>query len=66
MQFKHPSKVCMSYVKHMKFSLYLSYNFSKASVASFIHAFYPDSFVTYSSDITKKIMKDMDEIGCKK
>ena len=64
--FKHPSKVCMNYFTHMKFSLYLSKEFAKASVGAFIHAIYPDALVTHSTDTIKKLEKDMEKIGCRK
>ena len=64
--FKHPSKVCMNYLTHMKFSLYLSKEFAKASVGAFIHAIYPDTLVTHSTDTIKKLEEDMKKIGCRK
>ncbi len=64
--FKHPSKVCLSYFDHMKFSFHLSYQFSKASVFAFIHGIYPDIFITHSTDTIKKLTDDMKNIGCHK
>lgn len=63
--FSHPKNVCMTYLKHCKFSLYLSYNFAKASYKAFVHAFIPDVYITDSSDIIQKLDKDMKQIGCK-
>lgn len=63
--FKHPNKVCMSYIEHMKFSLQLSSEFAKASTGAFIHAFIPDLLVTHSSDTIKKISDDMEKVGCR-
>ena len=63
--FEHPKNVCMTYFEHMKFSLYLSYSFFKASIAALIHGFYPDILETYSSDLIIRINKDMSKIGCR-
>lgn len=60
--FYHPDKVGMTYMEHMKFSMYLSYNLSKASIASVIHAVYPDILITYSSDMINKLKGDIDRI----
>ena len=64
--FKHPNKVCMTYFTHMKFSLYLSYSFLKASFYAFCHAIYPDIFITSSTDTITLLSKQMKEIGCRK
>ena len=63
--FNHPNKVCMTYFKHCKFSLYLSYNFAKASYKAFVHALIPDLYITDSSDTIKKLNQDMQNVGCK-
>jgi hypothetical protein len=34
------------------------------SVKAFIHAVYPDIFVTSTSDLLVTIKKDMDSVGC--
>ena len=44
--FIHPKNVCMTYFQHMKFSLNLSYRFFKGSIFAFIHAIYPDIYIT--------------------
>ena len=64
--FRHPKSVCMTYTTHLKFSLYLSYEFFKASIAAFIHAIIPDVFVTYSTDTVKKLDEKIKEHGCRK
>ena len=64
--FKHPNKVCMTYFTHMKYSLYLSYSFMKASLCAFFHAIYPDSFITHSSDTLYRLNKEIKEVGCRK
>jgi hypothetical protein len=63
--FKHPKDVCMSYLEHMKFSLYLSYMFGKASFCALIHAIYPDILITTSSDTINKLTFEMKQIGCR-
>ena len=59
MIFKHPKEVCMTYLEHMKFSLYLSYMFGKASFCALIHAVYPDILITTSSDTINKLTIEM-------
>jgi len=63
--FRHPKAVCMTYTEHMRFSLYLSMEFAKASFCAVVHAFYPDAFVTHSSDTVARIQDAMKKIGCR-
>lgn len=63
--FKHLNNVCMNYYDHMKFSLYLSKEFLKSSLFAFIHAIYPDIYVTNSSDTLIKLSYEIKNIGCK-
>ena len=63
--FTHPQEVCMSYFEHMKLSLYFTLLFSKAAVLALIHAFFPDTFITSTSDTHKKIEKILKESGCR-
>ena len=63
--FKHPKEVCMSYFEHMKFFLYLSYMFGKASFCALINAIYPDILITTSSDTISKLTFEMKQIGCR-
>ena len=62
--FKHPKNVCMTYLKHMKLSLYLSYLLGKASIKAIVHAFLPDTFITSTSDLTLKIQDILEKSGC--
>lgn len=62
--FKHPARVCMTYWSHFNFSMYLSKEFAKASCCAFIHAIYPDTLITHSSDTIKKLHIDMTNKGC--
>lgn len=64
--FTHPNAVCMSYFEHMKLSLSFSKTFLVGSVKAFVHAFFPNAYITSTSDITKKMIKDLEEAGCRK
>ena len=63
--FKHPSDVCMSYFEHCRFSLSLFFQFAYASFAALVHAFYPDVYVTHSTDTIHSIKKQMKDVGCR-
>ena len=63
--FEHPKSVCLSYTEHFKFSMYLSFEFAKASIFAIIHAIYPDAYVTHSSDTVRRIQNEMNKIGCR-
>ena len=65
MWFQHPKQVCMTYFSHFWFSLSLSLKLAKGSIKAFLHAIYPDRFITSTSDITKEIMQDIESSGCK-
>jgi len=57
--FKHLREVNMTYFDHMKFSLFLSFTFVKASFCAFIHAIYPDILVTSSTDTLELLNIEM-------
>lgn len=63
--FTHPISVCMSYWQHFHFSFGLGMKFAVGSIQAFIHAIYPDAFITSSSDLIEKIQTEMKEAGCK-
>lgn len=63
---KHPNSVCMTYIVHLSFSLKLSGLFLKSSVEAFIHAIFPFLCITSSSNNTKKIIKILENSGCRK
>lgn len=65
MRFSHPRKVCMTYREHFSFSFNLGIEFAKASFFAFIHAIFPDYFITYSSDSVTKIQNLINSTGCK-
>jgi len=52
---KHPNEVGMSYIQHLFFALNLSSELFISAVCSFIHAFFPFYFTTYSSDKIRKL-----------
>ena len=64
MFFKHPAKVCMTYMQHCKFSLKLGYIFGKASTQAIVHAFLPDTFITSSTDTVKLVSDKLKKAGC--
>ncbi len=57
--FKHLREVNMTYLDHMKFSLFLSFTFLKATFGAFIHAIYPDILVTSSTDTLELLNIEM-------
>ena len=63
---KHPKKVCMDYVTHMRFSLNLSYNLFIASGKAFIHALIPSCYITSSSDFSEFLKNELESNGCNK
>lgn len=64
--FKHPNQVCMSYKEHMKFSLGLSKDFFVGGVKAVVHAFYPDAYITSTTDILNEMQKKTRTVGCRK
>ena len=63
-QFKHPQSVCMSYFEHCMFSLKLAGCFAVGSLKAVIHAFFPNMYVTSSTDLLSAMKEDMAKIGC--
>ena len=63
--FKHPKKVCMSYSQHMKLSFKFCYLFGKGFFKSFVHAIFPDIFITSTTDINNDIKELLDNSGCR-
>jgi hypothetical protein len=62
--FTHPKEVCMTYLTHMKLSLYFSYTLFVGSVKSFVHAFIPDVYITSTSDLSSELYKTLKSSGC--
>ena len=63
--FSHPNQVCMSYYKHMSFALDISKDLAIGSVQSFIHAFFPNLFITSTTDLNKKLTEKLNNSGCR-
>jgi len=63
--FVHPTKVCMTYIEHSKFSLYLAKCMFIGCLKAIAHAFIPDIFITSSSDITEHIRDSIIKAGCR-
>jgi len=64
--FSHPKNVCMTYTEHMKFSLQLSKDFFVGGVKAIVHAFYPDAYITSTTDILNEMQEKLDNAGCRK
>ena len=64
--FEHPTKVCMTYLEHCKFSLEMASIFLYATGTAIIHAFIPDLFTDSTTDSVNHITKRLNESGCRK
>ncbi len=64
--FTHPNSVCMTYFEHMKLSMGFSKTLFVASLKALVHAFLPNVYITSSSDVTKKMIRDLKNSGCNK
>ena len=56
----------MSYYTHFCFSMNLSRKLFIGSIQAFIHAIFPNFFITSSSELLKKMQDDFDTVGCDK
>ena len=63
--FRHPTEVCMTYLEHARFALWLSGQLALASAASLVHAVVPDVFERTSSTIIANLVRVMRETGCR-
>ena len=63
--FKHPKAVCMTYLTHMYLSLYFSFILWIGSIQAFFHAFYPDVFITSTTDLAHSLDQILSSSGCK-
>jgi hypothetical protein len=61
----HPKSVCMSYFEHLKFSFLFGVFFLKKSCQAFIHAFFPNLYITSTSDSVKQIEDELKNAGCR-
>ena len=64
--FTHPKSVCLTYYQHFCFSMSVAKKLIIGSIKSFIHAIYPDIFITSTSDLLIELKNEMNEIGCRK
>ena len=64
--FTHPKSVCLTYYQHFCFSMNVSKKLMIGSIKSFIHAIYPDIFITTTSDLLIELKNEMNQIGCRK
>ena len=64
--FKHPNQVCMSYKEHMLLSLGFSKDFFVGGVKAVVHAFYPDVYITSTTDTLNEIQQKIKIKGCHK
>ena len=56
---RHPKEHDMTYIEHFKLSLHLSNILFKGSIKAFIHAIYPDIFITSTSDTSKLLVRKL-------
>lgn len=64
--FFHPKSVCMTYCEHFVFSMSISFQFAVGAVKSFVHAIYPDLFITSTTDLLRDLQYDISRVGCRK
>ena len=55
----HLEDVNMTYFEHMKFSASLSKLFVEGAIKALIHAFFPEIFITSSTDISKQLQRTL-------
>ena len=55
----------MTYFQHLRFSSNLGIHLCIGSVKAFIHAIMPQYYITSTSDLVKKLDKEMKSAGCK-
>ena len=53
--FSHPNNVCMNYYKHFTVSLNYSKLFFIASCKAFVHAIFPNLFITSTTNTVNNI-----------
>jgi hypothetical protein len=55
--FNHTRKIGINYIQHFKFSINLAGKFFLLAAKATVHSFYPDLYVTSSSDGIKELGK---------
>lgn len=61
----HPQNVCMTYLEHLQFSCSLAYTLSIGAVKALIHAFFPNMYITSTTDLANDLQKKIELAGCK-
>jgi hypothetical protein len=56
----------MSYYEHCTFSLTLARHFAVGSLKAIVHAFFPQLFLTSSTDLVRMLVHELEAAGCKK
>ena len=64
--FQHPTQVCMTYLEHFCFSMEMAYVLCSGSFKAVVHAFYPDLYVTSTTDTVNSIKRRLKMVGCSK
>ena len=60
----HPKMVCMSYVSHCKFSLYMAKLHAYGTYVSVVHAFFPWIYPSAVTELNQLIKQKIEENGC--
>ncbi len=60
--FYHLKEVNMSYYQHFIFSTYLSIRLFTGSMKALLHAIYPDSFVTSTTDLLEELKVELNKM----
>ena len=63
--FQHPTQVCMTYFEHFFFSMEMACVFSLGSIKAIVHAFYPDWFITSTTDTVDYVQNRLKMVGCR-
>ena len=63
--FRHPRSVCMSYLQHLRFALWIAARLARASLQSVVHAVLPDVWVHSASDAVREITAALIATGCR-
>ena len=64
--FSHPNNVCMSYCNHFLVSINYSKIFIFAGIKALIHAFFPNIFITSTTDCVNNVSKLLKNNNCNK
>lgn len=64
MLFHHPKQVCMTYITHFKVATRFSSMLFVGGLKSFVHAVYPDVYVTSTSELITDLQNLVETSGC--